>query len=89
MADKKTKSHRELIDTGRDKRFVRRDDVVSSTTFQMWGVRSPKIESRQQRRKYRRVRVTVEIRRKGSALRIDHSEAASLSRSSSLLFLRL
>jgi len=26
MADKKTKSHRELIDTGRDKRFVRRDD---------------------------------------------------------------
>ncbi len=26
MADKKTKSHRELIDTSRDKRFVRRDD---------------------------------------------------------------
>jgi len=26
MADKKTKSHRELIDTGKDKRFVRRDD---------------------------------------------------------------
>lgn len=26
MADKKAKSHRELIDTGRDKRFVRRDD---------------------------------------------------------------
>ena len=26
MADKKTKSHRELIDTGRDKRFVRRND---------------------------------------------------------------
>jgi hypothetical protein len=26
MADKKTKSHRELVDTGRDKRFVRRDD---------------------------------------------------------------
>ena len=26
MADKKTKSHRELIDTGRDKRFVRRDE---------------------------------------------------------------
>ena len=26
MAYKKTKSHRELIDTGRDKRFVRRDD---------------------------------------------------------------
>lgn len=26
MTDKKTKSHRELIDTGRDKRFVRRDD---------------------------------------------------------------
>ena len=26
MADKKTKSHRELIDTGSDKRFVRRDD---------------------------------------------------------------
>jgi hypothetical protein len=26
MADKKTKSHRELIDTGSDQRFVRRDD---------------------------------------------------------------
>jgi len=26
MADKKTKSHRELIDTNKDKRFVRRDD---------------------------------------------------------------
>ena len=26
MADKKTKSHREMVDTGRDKRFVRRDD---------------------------------------------------------------
>ena len=26
MADKKTKSHRELVDTGRDKRFVRRDE---------------------------------------------------------------
>ena len=26
MADKKTKSHRELIDTDRDKRFVRRND---------------------------------------------------------------
>jgi len=26
MADKTTKSHRELVDTGRDKRFVRRDD---------------------------------------------------------------
>ena len=26
MAEKKTKSHRELIDTGKDKRFVRRDD---------------------------------------------------------------
>ena len=26
MADKKAKSHRELIDTGRDKRFVRRDE---------------------------------------------------------------
>ena len=26
MADKKTKSHRELVDTGTDKRFVRRDD---------------------------------------------------------------
>ena len=26
MAGKSTKSHRELIDTGRDKRFVRRDD---------------------------------------------------------------
>jgi hypothetical protein len=26
MADKKTKSHRELVDTGSDKRFVRRDD---------------------------------------------------------------
>ena len=26
MADKKTKSHRELIDTGKDKRFVRRND---------------------------------------------------------------
>ena len=26
MADKTTKSHRELIDTGRDKRFVRRDE---------------------------------------------------------------
>ena len=26
MADKKTKSHRELIDTGRDKRFVRRNE---------------------------------------------------------------
>ena len=26
MAGKTTKSHRELIDTGRDKRFVRRDD---------------------------------------------------------------
>ena len=26
MADKKTKSHRGLIDTGRDKRFVRRDE---------------------------------------------------------------
>jgi hypothetical protein len=25
MADKKTKSHRELIDTSKDKRFVRRD----------------------------------------------------------------
>jgi hypothetical protein len=26
MAGKSSKSHRELIDTGRDKRFVRRDD---------------------------------------------------------------
>jgi hypothetical protein len=26
MADKNTKSQRELVDTGRDKRFVRRDD---------------------------------------------------------------
>ena len=26
MPDKKTKSHRELIDTGKDKRFVRRDN---------------------------------------------------------------
>lgn len=26
MAGKKAKSHRELIDTGKDKRFVRRDD---------------------------------------------------------------
>ena len=26
MAKKSTKSHRELIDTGKDKRFVRRDD---------------------------------------------------------------
>ena len=26
MAGKTTKSHRELIDTGRDKRFVRRDE---------------------------------------------------------------
>ena len=26
MADKKTKSHRELVDTGQDKRFVRRDE---------------------------------------------------------------
>jgi hypothetical protein len=26
MAEKKTKSHRELIDTGRDKRYVRRDE---------------------------------------------------------------
>jgi hypothetical protein len=26
MEDKKTKSHRELVDTGRDKRFVRRDE---------------------------------------------------------------
>lgn len=26
MAKKETKSHRELIDTGTDKRFVRRDD---------------------------------------------------------------
>lgn len=26
MADKTTKSHRELIDTGEDKRFVRRDE---------------------------------------------------------------
>ena len=26
MAKKATKSHRELIDTGRDKRFVRRDE---------------------------------------------------------------
>jgi hypothetical protein len=26
MADKGTKSRRELIDTGKDKRFVRRDD---------------------------------------------------------------
>lgn len=26
MADKTTKSHRELINTGRDKRFVRRDE---------------------------------------------------------------
>ena len=26
MADKTTKSHRELIDTGRDKRFVERDE---------------------------------------------------------------
>jgi hypothetical protein len=26
MADKKTKSHRELVDTGNDKRFVRRND---------------------------------------------------------------
>lgn len=26
MADKKTKSHRELIDTGKDKRYVRRDE---------------------------------------------------------------
>ena len=26
MAEKKTKSHRELIDTGRDKRFVRRNE---------------------------------------------------------------
>lgn len=26
MADKNTKSHRELIDTGKDKRFVRRDE---------------------------------------------------------------
>ena len=26
MANKKTKSHRELIDTGRDKRYVRRDE---------------------------------------------------------------
>ena len=27
MADKKKKSHRELIDPGHDKRFVRRDDA--------------------------------------------------------------
>jgi hypothetical protein len=26
MVDKKAKSHRELIDTGKDKRFVRRDE---------------------------------------------------------------
>ena len=26
MADKKTKRHRELVDTGRDKRFVRRNE---------------------------------------------------------------
>ena len=26
MANKNTKSHRELIDTGRDKRYVRRDE---------------------------------------------------------------
>jgi hypothetical protein len=26
MADKKSKSHRELIDTGKDKRFVRRNE---------------------------------------------------------------
>jgi len=26
MAEKKSKSHRELIDTGRDKRYVRRDE---------------------------------------------------------------
>ena len=26
MADKKSKSHRELIDTGNDKRYVRRDE---------------------------------------------------------------
>ena len=26
MANNKTKSHRELIDTGRDKRYVRRDE---------------------------------------------------------------
>ena len=26
MAEKKTKSHRELVDTGKDKRFVRRDN---------------------------------------------------------------
>ena len=26
MADKKTKGHRELVDTGRDKRFVRRNE---------------------------------------------------------------
>ncbi len=26
MAGKTTKSHRELVDTGRDKRFVRRDE---------------------------------------------------------------
>jgi hypothetical protein len=26
MAKKESKSHRELIDTGKDKRFVRRDD---------------------------------------------------------------
>lgn len=26
MADKTTRSHRELIDTGRDKRYVRRDE---------------------------------------------------------------
>ena len=26
MAERKSKSHRELIDTGRDKRYVRRDE---------------------------------------------------------------
>ena len=26
MSDKKSKSHREVIDTGRDKRYVRRDE---------------------------------------------------------------
>ena len=26
MAERKTKSHRELVDTGRDKRFVRRNE---------------------------------------------------------------
>jgi hypothetical protein len=57
--------------------------------FQMSVDHLRKIESKQQKQKCRRDKVIEEIRKGSSAIRSDYSEAASLSRSSSLLFLGL